>query len=320
MLKITIGTDPEFSLIDEEAQRRTSAHGLIPGTKQEPHKVNGGAVQIDGAMVEYNTEPASSAEEFIANNLKVMEALRNMIPKKYTFDFKPAVFFDDIYFEKIPDNVKELGCSPDFDAYKKGAMNPRPIPPDGKENMRTCSGHIHIGWTKDADVLSLSHRWDCCLIVRALDKCVLPYLKKFDKDTNRASLYGKPGAFRPKSYGVEWRVPSNAWLNHPKLWGWLFEACKAVVIAVYEGKYNPDLEPFYMTQCPDWFPKFDISWIEKDKVDGKKKDKIIETGVRISYTAGTISFDLNLDLPNEDFRNYSRPSELPKSVTNVSFV
>jgi hypothetical protein len=38
----------------------------------------------------------------------------------------------------------------------------------------------------------------------------------------RRELYGKAGAFRPKPYGVEYRVLSNRWLNSEALIRWVY--------------------------------------------------------------------------------------------------
>ena len=45
----------------------------------------------------------------------------------------------------------------------------------------------------------------------------------YDKDVERRELYGKAGAFRPKEYGVEYRVLSNAWLISPLLMGRVYD-------------------------------------------------------------------------------------------------
>jgi len=48
-----------------------------------------------------------------------------------------------------------------------------------------------------------------------------------DDDTRRAELYGKAGAFRPTSYGAEYRVLSNWWLKSPNWVRWVYDSGKA---------------------------------------------------------------------------------------------
>lgn len=327
-IKIGVGVDPEFFAIDTEAMRLTSAHDLVPGTKEKPHPLKHGAVQVDGLAIEYNTEPAYNAKDFVKFNKEVIAQIRAMVPSKYEFLYKPAVFFDPYYFDKVPEHPKELGCSPDYCAYKRD-INPRPVPPAGKETMRTGSGHIHVSWTKDADVDDPSHRFDCETVVQALDAFIYPYLKIFDKDTERATLYGKLGAFRYKSYGVEWRTPSNAWLNHPEIWEWLFEAVVHVVKQLLAGKITPTLygdkalfrryassyagnrfmhEWYFLNDVDPTFPKMPKVLLVENSEEAAQSDysrKIKESKEkyrykRLSPTSSTTTWDINLDIPQTD--------------------
>ena len=75
--------------------------------------------------------------------------------------------------------------------------------------------------TMDADLIGA-----CCTLSKELDYYLgLPSLL-FDPDTSRRKMYGKAGAFRPKPYGMEYRVLSNAWLKSPELIKWVFNNTK----------------------------------------------------------------------------------------------
>jgi hypothetical protein len=228
-MQILVGCDPEVFVKQNGIFR--SAHGLIVGDKKNPQKVPNGAVQVDGLALEFNINPAASEGEFVFNVQDVYNTMRKMVPE-YEVVATPVADFDMAYLKGQPAEALELGCDPDFNAWTGGA-NPRP---DGDRPMRTASGHVHIGWTKDENVADADHVNRCNMVVKQLDFFLgLPSLL-YDADVRRREMYGKAGACRYKPYGVEYRTLSNAWLNSPELIAWIYRATQAGVKAVMEGR------------------------------------------------------------------------------------
>lgn len=210
MQGFTFGCDPELFVTDPYG-KHVSAEGLIPGTKEEPYKVQNGAVQVDGTAAEFNIDPVSTFDEFNFNIISVMQQLRRMLPDGYKLSAIPSVVFDEDVWENTPSKAKELGCSPDFNAWT-GDVNPPPIYLDNPR-LRTASGHLHVGWTDDADIGDIQHIMNCRDLVKQFDWYLGGWSLKMDGDSTRRKLYGKAGACRYKPYGVEYRVLSNFWLT-----------------------------------------------------------------------------------------------------------
>lgn len=231
-LPLKVGADPEVFVKQNGAF--VSAHGLVQGTKELPFKVNKGAVQVDGMALEFNIDPAENETEFNENIQTVMSILGGMVPE-HELEPIPTAVFGKSYMEKQPQEALELGCDPDFDAWNDGKENPRP---DGAADFRTGAGHIHIGWTEGVDITHPEHLEACITVVKQLDWSLGILSTLFDKDEKRRELYGNWGAFRPKSYGVEYRVPSNAWLKHPELVKWVYRTVNTAIQKLYNGEHN----------------------------------------------------------------------------------
>lgn len=234
-----IGADPEIFLTKagKYISAETRDGPIIPGTKAKPFKVKGGAIQIDGVAAEFNVDPASNFKGFYENTKMVLQALRKAVhakDPKVVLTPTPVAKFAPRYFQGLPRHTLELGCDPDFNAY---TMKPNPRP-QTNQPMRTGSGHVHLGWTSGADVRSDGHLLDCQLVVKELDKYLHFASLDWDKDTERAALYGAPGSFRPKPYGVEYRVLSNAWIKDPERVRNVFEISMAVLKSLDSGKHD----------------------------------------------------------------------------------
>jgi len=223
-MKILIGCDPELFLRNPVDGSFVSGHDALPGSKLDPYKVKSGAVQIDGTALEFNTDPAASCDEFVNNVATVMKQMQEMVeagPYAHCLiEASPVAEYDPEYFKSIPGRALALGCNPDYNAWTLEA-NP---PPDPQGTMRTGSGHIHIGWGSGFDDTSADHFMECIPLIRQMDYYVGLATLMWDPDDRRRKMYGAAGAFRPKPYGAEYRVPSNRWTGNEALQRFVYNA------------------------------------------------------------------------------------------------
>lgn len=228
-MKILVGCDPEVFVRQDGVFK--SAFGLIQGDKKNPQKVNRGAVQVDGMALEFNIDPAATEDEFCINVQDVFNTMKLMVPE-YEVVTVPVAHFTPEYISNQPPAALELGCDPDFNAW----TSQENIKPNAMRPMRTASGHIHIGWTDGEEVSDGQHRAMCEAAVKQMDFYLgLPSLM-YDGDTERREMYGKAGCYRPKSYGVEYRTLSNAWLRSESLMRWVYRNTLAGMQSLIDGK------------------------------------------------------------------------------------
>jgi hypothetical protein len=191
----------------------------IEGTKDNPTKLKtGGAVQVDGMALEFNIPPVTNGKDFCDVTYETLYEIRKMVDKKLEFVFRPIMDFNPDIFEKTPKKYKELGCDPDYDAHN-GGLEKTPPAGSGDKPFRTAGGHLHFGWidlknSVTFDHLDPRHIYDCNPAVKVCEYATYSFI---DHDVyyfpTRSQLYGSRGSYRPKPYGMEWRTPSNIWLN-----------------------------------------------------------------------------------------------------------
>ena len=203
---VAIGTDIELFLYDNEKAGIVPCVGILEGTKEKPFQPEGYgkgyAIQEDNVMVEYNIPPVATTPEF-------MTAVRNgrtMVAKElskrhgglYSLDYRTVSHKFKARELQSP-QAKLIGCEPDFDAYEGGSIRTNPPAPG---LVRSCGGHIHLGGD-----------FNCPDWVAALFAELFIGMRGrvHNKQSERSKWYGKPGIFRPKPYGIEYRTPDNSW-------------------------------------------------------------------------------------------------------------
>lgn len=231
-----LGADPELFLFDIEKEEYTSAIGLIGGTKDEPIVISkeGFALQEDNVAVEFNIPPAKTKKEFISNIQYMLSYINTILPPNLVTKTEPSAYFD--YIQLTHPQAMEFGCSPDFNAWTF-AENPKPE--GSATNLRTCGGHIHVGY--DNPNIDISAK-----IIKALDIFVGIPLALLEPSNPRKELYGSYGACRFKSYGVEYRTPSNYWLTNAELIGFVYDQTVKAINAIDSG-FGPDMYFEYVT-------------------------------------------------------------------------
>lgn len=234
----TKGCDPELFLKDKATGEFISSIGLIGGSKDFPMPIGEGcAVQEDNVAVEFNIPPASTAQAFVDSINYNLNYLRERAAGMgLELCIQPSAVFNDA--QLMNPAAQEFGCEPDFNAWKDGEQNPRPKADN--PNLRSAGGHIHIALPEGMSKLE---------VVKAMDLFVGCQMLEFDKDTDRRKLYGNPGAFRSKPYGVEYRTASNAWITSDERIRWVWDQTERAVEFVRAGNTLTSRQGMMIQKC-----------------------------------------------------------------------
>jgi hypothetical protein len=195
-----------------------SSEGIVGGTKDDPRDLGDGIfIQEDNVAVEYNIPPCNSADELVhCINLGLTKVQKELDVYGYKIAIMASGVFDPEYIYTT--HGLTMGCEPDYSVYT------------GKHNdlinsntcLRSCGGHIHIGYDSKS-LTTRQRKISIANIVRAMDLFLCVPSMLLDSDTRRRELYGKPGSFRVKNYGLEYRSLSNFWIGSEELIRWVWD-------------------------------------------------------------------------------------------------
>ncbi len=240
-MTMTIGCDPEFFLKERKSGKLISAIPFITGTKDMPFRLPlGGNIQRDNVAMEIATDPADSVESFVSNIRNTLTEAIKTLPSDTEIVAAPSASFD-------PDQLthpeaQAFGCNPDFDAWEV-KENDKPCAVDN--TFRSCGAHIHVGTDgKDENVflLDFEGKLQMVKIMDCIHGIISSVLDSNKEAIDRRQLYGKPGAHRPKEYGVEYRVLSNYWLKSPITVMMMYSLTQDALSIVRNGKADELIE------------------------------------------------------------------------------
>jgi hypothetical protein len=214
---VMLGSDPELLLKKtiNTIEKSFPIIGLLGHGKNNPLHIDDSGfrtLQEDNVALEYTTHPTSNKADFLTEQKAMFKiAKAKAIEFGLTVDNRCATSFDHNML--LSKEAKTFGCEATLNAY----TNTENTSPDTNVTFRSAGGHVHISYDNPTTEKSLE-------IAKLLD---LVYITSENRPINagensRRQLYGKAGEVRLKSYGVEWRVPSNAWVFNDEDINWIW--------------------------------------------------------------------------------------------------
>jgi hypothetical protein len=226
----TIGADPEVFLTHKSTGAFASAIGLIGGTKDYPRpmRLSGFYAQEDNVLAEFNIPPVKTRQAFVSAIHDGLTQVGEMIPPGYELTVAASAVFTMDELMNAGPSAFQFGCSPDFNAWRNGKINPSPNPLEIPE-LRSAGGHVLVGYENPSRNTNIR-------IIKFLDKHLGVPSVILDRDTERRKLYGKAGAFRHKPFGVEYRTLSSFWIGNDVLCGWVWDGVSCAVEEINDQK------------------------------------------------------------------------------------
>ena len=219
-----VGTDVEYFVVDGQG-KPVPCIGLVGGTKKKPLPLISGRegymIQEDNVALEWGIPPAKDRYSFIYHCMRAREAIDEKLkPMGLQTVIASSMRFDAKQLDHP--QAKLLGCEADYDVWER-MENPKPDITGENETLRTGAGHVHISFKVDGEYPHpVRNLGEMEAVVKSCDIYLGLASVLLDGDKERRKLYGKAGAFRPKEYGVEYRVLGSFWTKEPWLIEWVF--------------------------------------------------------------------------------------------------
>lgn len=213
------GTDAEVFLTQNG--KPFPVCGLVGGTKENPKPVpslgDGFAVQEDNVMLEFNIPPAKDAQTFSDSIAKMLTHITaEMKQRELQIEYQSAMYFTPDQLQS--EQARRFGCEPDYCVWTR-SVNSIVRDSPTLESLRTAAAHLHVSYKFNNNPPEIH---DQEMVVKVFDSFIGgPGMLRWS-DTTRRALYGKCGAFRPKSYGIEYRVLGNEWIKTEVDRKWVF--------------------------------------------------------------------------------------------------
>lgn len=180
----TLGADPEFILLaDGEPVPAWRVLG------RRAFSLDGIRVFADGALVEAQIPPQTTANGFVDTMLAAKEAVRRATGLEISQSHVARV-------QPPPEELRPA-VRPEFDAYRDGAEAKMSPPP-----WEMAGGHLHLGLSTELPLPWLARLCDLYVGIPA---------RPWDRQPIRRRWFGAPGRYRPTPYGMEYRSLSNHW-------------------------------------------------------------------------------------------------------------
>lgn len=243
--KLTIGSDPEiFVAYYQDGQAFVEPPvifrknwGVNADMENPKHPVfmkqDGVTLMEDGVAFEFTIPPTKKPFDLYSNILLGISMTKDLVAKLDTQSYftwvRPVINFDISRFN--PENLDEeiwncmvFGCDPDDDAIELGYSCE--ILDVSTHKFRYGGGHFHVG-SEDEDEIAEIHKNPLPftrLLAITIGNIVIANSNYLEEEKQRTHHYGKPGRFRVQPHGIEYRTPSNSWIQSLRTMEYMFEA------------------------------------------------------------------------------------------------
>lgn len=216
-MKFSIGSDPEFILIDENYRPKSSI-GILQSKTSSFNKI-----YYDNVLAEVQVKPSFKKECFVKN---IKHSLNELSNKIKPFRISTSSFCNFPIAELEHKDSFKFGCESEYCAYELERIQKNNIKKLFKEsNMRFAGGHIHIG-------TEIKGQENQIMLVRMLDLFLGLPLILIDNSKGceeRRFYFGNFGRYRKKKYGIEYRTPSNFWIFNQETIGLVYDIIDFVI-------------------------------------------------------------------------------------------